>query len=244
MEALMRTLLCLLVLCPLLSASATWAEGPVIGSAFKVRPKVTQGTNVADLTKHTDLKEKDKISEGTTVATRSRAGAAILVGQRPAKHGLVQLGSNTLFTFEKWVQEAVAGQHRLRLYVGQVLALFSKESDADEHTVTISIGSPDQTTVRLIAHGTGLFVEVSPVDGSTFVYVLEGVVNVESLLGEGGQVTVQKGQQTSVAVGHAPTAPAPLSSLEGRPEFNSPCEGWLFDTPLVDLNDPRLDLPK
>jgi hypothetical protein len=246
MEALMRNraLLWLLVLCPILFPLATSAQGPALGSTFRVRPQVAKGPDGQDRKQYTGLREKDPIPEETRVVTQRRAGAAILVGQRSAKHGLVQLGPETDFTFEKWVQEAVEGGQRLRLYVGQVLALFSPESGADEHTVTISIGSPDHTTARLIAHGTGLYVQVSPVDGSTFVYVLEGVVTVESLPG-GGSVTVRKGEQTRVAVGHAPTQPAPLDTgPEGRPDLKSPGEGWLFDPPLVDLNDPRLDLPK
>jgi quercetin dioxygenase-like cupin family protein len=207
-----------------------------IGEVVQVAREVRHGLDGAEEKTYQLLKKRDLIVERTKVVTKKRAGAEIQVGRPPGKHGIVMLGPVTQFTFDKWIAEAMGGEYALRLYVGRVLALFWP--DNGEHIVKINT-----PTGPVTLRGTAVYLEVSPIDHSTFVYVLEGQVTVESLAG--GEVTVHAGEQTRVSVGQPPTPPAPPNSGTGPgPDLKSPGEEWLVDPPLIILDDPRLDLPK
>lgn len=215
------------------------AEEPVkVGEALRVRPEVTAEPPKQEKQM---LKPKGDIHEGTRVNTAPQAGTAILFNPTEGPRGLVQLGSRTRFTFDsRTISDVIEGRWSFTVDVGKLLAMFSPETATDEHRISITAGKPGKTaTVRL--YGTAVYLDVAP-DGSMYLAVLEGRATVESPAGS-EPVPVDAGEQTTIAPGQTPTGPVPFNEgLAGAPDLRG--APWILEPPLIDLNDPRLNLPK
>jgi hypothetical protein len=226
-------LLSLLLLSPSLFPAAGSAQLVEVGRVVRVVPDVTGGIPGQE---YELLVEKAKVVLGTEVVTAKRAGTRIRVGTGGGPTGTVDVGPRSRFLFEEWVPEAIKGKARLSVQIGYLLAYFQPRTPDQSQLITITTPSG-----ILYVTGTALGVEVAP-DGSTSIAVLEGSVRVESR--SGGKVTVTAGNQTRVAMGQPPTPPAPFRASPGGPDLGLPDRTWIVDPPLVDLDNPRLDLPK
>jgi hypothetical protein len=226
--------------CLLLVARPGSAQAPEkMGDVLRVRQEVTRGFAEDDESTYDPLEEKKEVFGGQKVISKRGAGTAILFNPAGGPRGLVQLGSDTKLAFEKKaISEAIQGTLNLRIEFGRLFALFSKQGAPDEHRITIS--TPNGL---VILGGTALYLEVAR-DGSTSIFVLEGFVLVEPKDG-GDAVPVPANHQTYIAAGQAPTAPMSFETgREGGPDLQTMGEFVLLEPPLIDLDDPRLDLPK
>lgn len=229
--------------CLLLVARPGSTQAPEkMGDVLRVRQEVTHGFAEEDESTYNPLEEKKEVFGGEKVISKRGAGTAILFNPEGGPRGLVQLGSDTKLTFEKKkaqaISEAIQGTLNLRIEFGKLFALFSKQGTPDEHRITISTPN-GLVTLR----GTALYLEVAR-DGSTSIFVLEGSVLVEPKDG-GEAVPVPANHQTYIAAGQAPTAPMSFETgREGGPDLQTMGEFVLLEPPLIDLDDPRLGLPK
>jgi hypothetical protein len=96
-------------------------------------------------------------------------------------------------------------------------------------------------------YGTDVYIMVDRASGATAVYVAEGAAELTSA---GGTVRVEEGSWTSMTAGAPPLQPIPLdpSVWALSPEAGGPAfrlgPDLLIGDPLLDLRDPRLELPK
>jgi hypothetical protein len=229
----------LIVLCPVLFVSPGMGQASTsveVGKVRGLRQSATGGPEKQDEKTYKALTPQETIMEGTKVVTGSGAGAAILLN--PPIKGFVQLGSNTKLAFNKWLSEVVKGERKLEVYVGRILASFWSEP---ESSVTIRVRQGNRS-VEIKPYGTSVYLDVAT-DGSIFLMVLDGRVSVESQ--SGAPVSVSAGQQTFIAAGQAPTPPVPFNvSPRGGSDLRSLGDVVLLEPPLIDLDDPRLNLPK
>jgi hypothetical protein len=227
----------LLLLSTRVFAAAGAAQPVEVGRVVQVAPEVTSGIAGQENRKsYRPLVKKAKVMLGTEVVTGKRAGARIRVGTEGGPTGTVDVGPRSEFLFEEWIPQAVGGKASLAVQIGFLFAYFQPRTGDQSQLITITTPSG-----VLYVKGTVVGLEVAP-DGSTSVFVLEGTVSVVSKAG--GEVTVAAGNQTRVAMGQAPTPPAPFSPSPGGPAPGLANRSWILDPPLVDLDDPRLDLPK
>lgn len=238
-----RSLPCLLLaLWPLLSPRAGAAQAAErVGEVLRVRQAVTGGDAKDEKSVYATLQEKNEIFEGMRVIAGPRAGASILFDPKEGPRGLVQLGSNTSLTFAErtigMISDTLQGVWNIRVDVGRLLAMFSKKGAPGERRVKISTPN-GLVTLR----GTAVYLDVAQ-DGSTLLTVLEGSATVGSKAG--GEVPVSAGQQTYIAAGQAPTTPVSFNvSPGGGLDLRSLGDAVLLEPPLIDLDDPRLNLPK
>ena len=228
----------LLVSLLLLWIAAAGSAQPV-GRVVDVAPKVTAGiAGKEDRKVYRPLVKKAPVGVGTEVVTAKQGGAWIRFGAGSEPVGTVHLGPESELLFESWVAEAaLTGEASFRVQLGSLLAYFRPRTADQRKRITIHTPNGE-----LYVTGTALYLEVAPDEGSTSVFVLEGTVTVVSK--SGGEVTVTAGQHTRLDRGEPPTPPAPFRPGSSGTGLGLPTRPWILDPPLVDLDNPRLDLPK
>lgn len=180
------------------------------------------------------LKLSDEVVEKMEVRTGSRSSAKIQVGFSGPR-GSVDMFPRSSLVFDKWLLEDDA---TLLVRVGACLFNLWPRKPGQEHMVRIT--TPKGTTLTLL--GTSVFLQVAP-DGTTSAFVLEGSVTMQSQSGD--EVTIATGQVAHVTPGRPPTEPVSFTVSPGGdgslPWLPGP---GITDPPQIDLDDPRLDLPK
>lgn len=195
----------------------------------------------------TEMQRGEPVRLGMEVSTKARSAAEFAIGRA---QGVVSMGPESTFTFEQGQfddEGELVDKLSLKIAFGRFWIWFvpavSKPTVLGRHPGEILIKSGGHE-IKLA--GTAVFLQVER-NGMTTLYVEEGVAVVGkpgAVVGEpGAEVRVERGQGTTFGPGLPLQSPAPVDG-HPRPEPFGPGESEIPGPVLLDLNSPRLDLPK
>lgn len=211
--------------------------------AFSAPIAITQSTKNALLQRSGNassiaLKKRTSLYANDVVQTASDGNASLLL----TDGSQLRLGGNTKVEVTARTQVKGGRQSFFRALSGEIFARLKPGSAAPSRTAIVGV------------RGTLVHLQVSD-DGTTTLTVLEGSVD---FFNEFGSVTVNAGQQSTAALGQAPTAPVTAPNLPTVPEdWNRPLLGgglnlnatatlpqpgvWHTQAEYADLGEIRID---
>lgn len=235
---MMRSRLALLfVACALAGYSVPGSAADQGGTEFGRVKKFDQVSEVKITPPEQDpVMTKSKLP--TTAETGKQSRAVFTIGKT---EGAVTMGPKSHFRFESAVFDEkglLIDRLDLRIEFGKFWFWFTPPPPAPpgHRPRTVVIKTPTEPVFLL---GTGVYISVDP-DGTTTVVVLEGAV----LVGQGKEEKrVEAGSWTTFGPDQPPLDPLPIKPKTeigalwpGAPDLPGPV--------LLDLQSPRLDLPK